>query len=376
MTNRSKRRRVCHISSVHRPEDNRVHYKECASLAEAGWDVTLIVPHAERARSAPGVSLVSVPAPQSRTKRILYTTRQVIRAAMALHPDIIHFHDPELLPWLALLRPKGVKLIYDVHEDAAATVEYKGYIPRGFRRPLARALRWIEWRGIERMDGVVAATPFIGSLMTRGATPVSVVQNFPRLEEIPAIASVERNSARRVIYVGRITEPRGAFNMLSMLERLPSDVRLDLVGDYAPAVLESRLREHPAWARVDAHGYQDRPKVAELTARASVGLILLHPERNYLDSYPTKLFEYMAASLPVVASDFPLWRSIVDDAGCGLLVDPMDPIACAAAVARLLDDHAVACEMGRSGRSAVEGKFNWGEEAVKLARFYDEVLSG
>src|SRR3546814_3897042 len=76
--------------------------------------------------------------------------------------------------------------------------------------------------------------------------------------------------------------------------------------------------------------------LAEEMAQARAGLVLLHPTNNYLVIRPNKLFEYMAAGLPVIASDFGHWREVVEPAGCGLLVNPTDTRAIARAIEHLI----------------------------------------
>ena len=160
--------------------------------------------------------------------------------------------------------------------------------------------------------------------------------------------------------------------MVAAMECLPAQLgaELELVGTFSPAPLEGALGLEEAWSRVVYHGRQERDGVAAALSRARVGLVVLQPRPNYLEALPVKLFEYMAAGIPCVASDFPLWREIIETAQCGLLVDPGDPEAIAAAVAWLLENESDAREMGQRGREAVENVYNWEGEARRLVDLY------
>lgn len=368
------RPRVVHVTTVHRVGDPRIHRKECASLAAAGWDVRLVASDRSDAPASPGVQVTRLRTPASRLWRAVRGAHAAIQVATRQQPDIIHVHDPELLPHL--LRVRGPALVYDAHEDLGASVAYKHYVPAALRPLVAAASELAEHAMIPRLSGVVAATPHIGERLATLGVRTVVVQNFPRLDEFGrAERSATADDGRRLAYVGGISERRGARVMLDLLGMLRGDVTLDLAGECSPAALRADLERHPAWGRVRDHGFIDRAAVANLLADATVGLLLLLPERNYVNAYPTKLFEYMAMGVPVVASDFPLWRSIVETAGCGLLVDPEDPAAGAAAVQRLLDDPALARSMGERGRRMVVERFNWQQESLKLLRFYDDLLA-
>jgi glycosyltransferase involved in cell wall biosynthesis len=119
---------------------------------------------------------------------------------------------------------------------------------------------------------------------------------------------------------------------------------------------------------------QSREQVAALLGRVQAGLVLFHPAPNNVRAQPNKLFEYMSAGVPVIASDFPLWREVVEGEGCGLLVDPFNAVEVAEAVAHILGHPEEAEAMGRRGRAAVEQRFNWAREEATLVRLYRDVL--
>jgi glycosyltransferase involved in cell wall biosynthesis len=117
-------------------------------------------------------------------------------------------------------------------------------------------------------------------------------------------------------------------------------------------------------------GVLDRRGVAEVLGRSVAGLVTLHPLVNYLDALPIKMFEYMSAGIPVIASDFVLWREIVQDGGCGLCVDPLKPNEIANAIDYLVTHPDEARRLGQNGRRAVVERYNWTVEEGKLLAFY------
>lgn len=374
----TRTRKVVHLTSVHEPGDLRIRLKECAAAAAAGWSVVLVAPADADASAADGVQLRAVPRPVARWRRMLQTTWQVYQVARAEPADLYQFHDAELMPWALLLRWSGRRVVYDAHEDLAGTIGYKEYLSRPFRWVLGRVVGGIERFVVARCSAVVAATPHIGESVGRSGVPVTVVQNFPRLEEL-ALGTAPRPYQERapgVLYLGAISRQRGAKEMVEAVRRLSHrpDVRLHVAGRWAPSSLREELAAGPGWDQVVDHGFLGRAGVMTLLGTCRIGVVTIWPERNYLLSYATKMFEYMAAGLPVVASDFPLWRQIIEETDCGLVVDPRDPTAIAAAIDRLLADPAAAERMGARGRAAVLARYNWAAEARKLLELYDALV--
>lgn len=159
--------------------------------------------------------------------------------------------------------------------------------------------------------------------------------------------------------------------MVKGMDLLPSDLqaRLVLIGDIEPDLL-SELRVTRGWTSVDYRGWIDRVELSSALASSRAGLVVLHPEPNYVAARPTKLFEYMAAGLPVIASDFPIWRQFIDSVGCGLLVNPLDPGSIASAISWVLSHPKEAQEMGERGYTAVQRVYNWERESNRLVKLY------
>lgn len=364
---------VVHLTSAHHPFDVRIFHKECKSLAMAGYDVTLIVPRAEGDVRREGIKVCAVTPPRNRFERMTRTIWEVYEAAVRENGEIYHFHDPELMPACALLRARGKRVIYDVHEDHSSDVSGKQWIPALLRGPISVAVRACELTFTRAFDRVIAVTPTIARKFPAGKT--RLVQNFPWTHEFACsnhLPYEEREA--NAVYVGGLSDDRGLREMRRAVELAAKEipVRLVIAGQVNPGAKAEFERDRESQL-VEYKGLLGRSQVAELLARARVGLVMFHPLGNYLNAQPNKLFEYMAAGLPVVASDFPLWRKIVRSAECGLLADPLNPAAIAEALVWLFRHPAQAAEMGLNGRRAVAENYNWEQEANCLLATYAEL---
>jgi len=365
--------KVCILTSAHPVFDVRIFHKECKTLVRAGYDVTLVAGHSE-SLSVDGVTIKAVTPAKGRFERWFRTTFAVYRAAVKIDADIYHFHDPELIPAGLLLRARGKKVIYDMHENLPATVPYKPYVPKWLQPPLAKALGIGESLAVRRFSGLIAASPEISERYTAHPN-LSIVQNYPLREEFPEGDGTQEQS-NYVVYVGlRITRARGAVEMVRAIDLVPEalGVRLKLVGTIEPGDLVDELEAMPGWALTEYVGPLGRGGVSEATRSAMAGLVVLHPEPNYVNSHPVKLFEYMCAGIPVIASDFPVFRRIIEQAQCGIIVDSLSPAKIAKAIEFLAAHPEEARAMGARGRLAVNNRYNWQHEEQVLLGMYNRM---
>jgi glycosyltransferase involved in cell wall biosynthesis len=362
--------RIAHLTSAHPRDDVRIRLKECQSLVNAGHDVTLLVADGLGSEVVQGLSIVDIGRPTGRLQRMLLTPRRMLARARGLQVDVCHLHDPELLPIATALRRSGKRVVFDAHEDVPKQILAKHYLPPMVRRTISRVFAAYERHVCARLDGVVAATPTIRDKFLPIHPRTVDINNFPLPGELDSISADARTGAE-VCYIGGIASIRGAHEMVAAMGLCNHPgASLNLVGTFSEASLESQLRAMAAWKHVVAWGQLDRAGVREVLARSRVGLVTLHPTANYVESLPIKMFEYMAAGVAVVASDFPLWRSIVSEAECGVCVDPMDAKAIAATIDALLADPTRTSRLGENGRRAITDRFNWRIEEGKLLDFY------
>ena len=369
-------RRSVHLATTHRAGDVRIFQKECRTLRQYGYEVHFIVPHPKDER-IDGIEIKGVPIPRSGKERMTRTTWAVYRRAFEEPADaVFHLHDSDLVGIGLLLKQRGRTVIYDAHEDTPKQMYYQHWLPRPLR-PLAA----LGYGGLERLagrsfDAIIAAEPENARRFPPAKT--TLVRNFPIVDEL--IPETELPYAERpplVSYVGNVTLVRGLREMMAAVARVerPPAVRLALGGGFNPSALADEVEAFPGADRTDVLGYLARPDVRDLLGRSRVGIVVLHPVRKYREAYPTKLFEYMAAGVPVISSDFPVWRAFVEEAECGLVVDPLDVDAIAGAIQWLLDHPAEAEAMGERGRQAVRERYAWRGEAEQLLECYRRLPS-
>jgi len=362
--------KIVHLTSAHPRNDIRIFVKQCRTLAAHGHDVTLVVADGEGNARVDGVAIVDVGWLPGRLNRIVKTTRRVFEQAVALDAQIYQFHDPELIPAGLGLKNLGKTVIFDSHEDVARQLVGKPYLGPVARRLLPAMFSAYARFACSRFDGVIAATPFIRNLFL-AINPVTVdINNFPILDEFDG-TQARTPKRNQVCYVGALSAIRGICQLVQATSLLQSGARLHLAGRFPDPRAQARLKADPGWQNVVELGVLDRPGVRSLMSHSIAGIVTLLPLPNYIDALPTKMFEYMAAGIPVIASDFPLWRRIVEGSRCGLCVDPHDPAAIAAAIDYLATHPDVAASMGENGRRAIARQYNWGIEARKLIDFYE-----
>jgi glycosyltransferase involved in cell wall biosynthesis len=335
--------------------------------------VSLVVADGRGYEVRDGVEIVDAGCCAGRLHRMSVGAWRVYRSALALQGDLYQLHDPELLPMGLLLKRRGKQVVFDAHEDVPLQLLCKPYLVQPLRRIFASAYFWLQKVTAHRFDGIVAATPSIASRFRPYNSATTCICNYPLLAEFQAPTPWDER-VDTVCYLGDITAIRGAHEMVRAIGQVRGATRLNLAGPASAPELFGQLQREPGWQRVNALGQVDRKGVCRLLAQSRAGLVTLHPTANYLDSLPIKMFEYMAAGIPVIASDFPAWRAIIDTFQCGLCVDPLDPDAIADAIDSLNANPLAAQGMGANGRAAVLSHFHWEREFRSLLALYAKIL--
>ncbi len=367
--------KVCHVTCVHGKEDVRIFWKECCSLARAGYDVSLVQQGESYEKN--GVHLVGFgPIASSRIRRMLQTARRAYEKALEVDADLYHLHDPELLPYAIKLKRRGKKVIFDSHERYTEQLREKSYLPSWCAGMVAEAYGWYERHVLSHIDAVIfpctmgGVNPF-EKLCARSA----IISNAAILDELftQTDTAIEKCS-NQICYIGGLTYARGITYLVQAAHK--ANARLALAGAFSPKEYEQELRAMDAFSSVDFKGLLDRTAVAKLLKQSVAGVCTLLNEGQYykIDTFGIKVFEYLSVGLPVILSDSPYNKAMVSEYRFGICVDPTDVEAISQAIVYLLDHPEEARQMGENGRKAVEHVFNWNAEEKKLFALYEDIV--
>jgi len=368
---------ICILTTVHPAFDVRIFHKEAKTLNKAGYDVTLIAQH-DKYEIVDGIKIIALPKPKNRCVRMTKTVWLAYWKALKIDADIYHFHDPELMPIAWLLKLHGKKVIYDMHESLPKQIKNKPWI-NSWCRNFISILAFYGERFL------LIGTPLIfAEYSYRKDYPwvrkYIIVLNMPLLTQLlPFKGDTGETQSFSIGYLGRVMTERGVLTVIEALKILKIqgiEPRFECIGYAEKSDLEQLLKlcEEYNLHDVNFHGYLPADKGWHIIGQCAIGLAVLHPVPNYIESYPTKIFEYMAMELPVIASNFPLYQEIVEGAECGICVDPLNPEEIAKAIQFILEHSAEAKQMGKNGRRAVKERYNWRFEEKKLLGLYNKIM--
>ena len=380
----NKKLKIIHLTSAHPRYDTRIYVKMCSSLANQGHDVSLIVADGKGDEIKGGVKIYDVGLVTNRFYRFFFTILKVYTKAIKLNAKVYHFHDPELLliSWMLKLNSQA-KIIYDVHENVKKDILGKAWIPLFFRRFISDLFVLTEKLALKFIDYIIIAEDSYVENYKNSNNVVSV-RNYPiiglRNKNI-TLKNIKDDSHLNILYVGGVTKIRGAIELIESLNFLLlagyKNIKLKLIGpiyiDFKNELFEL-INKYRLNSYVSIPGVISHKKVYDELERAHIGLSILHPDPNFIESIPTKLYEYMSVGIPVIASNFTLWKKIIDMHNCGICVNPLNPKDIAEAIIYIIDNPIKSMKMGANGIAPVEDLYNWEKESLKLIKIYDEIL--
>jgi len=366
-------KKVCHISTVHTRDDTRIFQKECISLQENGYDVSFLIADGFGDEIQKNINIYDIGKASNKFSRMFLSVPKMLKKALVLKQDLYHFHDPELIPIGLILKLFGKKVIYDIHEDVPVDIMTKEWISEPLRKIIATVFKIFENRSLKFFDATITVAEHMNVRYKKYNNYAYIVRNFPLLSEFPDEVASFENRNKQICYVGSITAVRGAFAMVRAAEDLKYPFFLG--GDIRGEQLKKDLELEKGWNNINYIGRLSRSQVADIMSKSMIGLALIQNDDNLANGYPVKLFEYMASGLPVIVSDFPKWREIVESTKSGIVVDQFNKDEIVTAIKKIIEDVALAEEYGKNGRNAVETLYSWNAEEKVLLEVYEKLFT-
>jgi glycosyltransferase involved in cell wall biosynthesis len=371
--------KVCILTVVHRTFDTRIFYKEARSLAKAGYDVTLIAPH-DKVEIVDGIRIIPLSKPKNRIERMTKIGWMIFKLALKEQADIYHFHDPELIPLGLFLKVSGKKVVMDIHEDYKAQIQGKSWIPRPLRRIFSFLVRVFEKIGVIAFDGVVTTDEALAKQFSHRKASGFIIsaENYPIISSELRVLDIikARYEERRILFLGGISDTRCTREFITALEilnGLPFEAWIG--GNIIDEKLLHSLKGSSSWNKVKFLGRVPVSEVTNLMLNSSIAINLYSNQPNHYSLRSNRLFESLAAGLPVIVSNFPMSKAFVERNNCGIAVNPENSEEIASAINELLLNPDRCMRLGLNGRDAVFKNYDWESQAVKIIELYNNIAN-
>ena len=383
----NNRLKVCFLSTIRIPT-SRLVTRQCAAVAKSGASVTLIAPLRLQAECS-DIKLRYFPCAKGAIGRLI-SSPLALAAALRERADVYHVHSLPLIFCAIILKLLFQKrVVYDIYEDFPSMMLMKRSLPYQVKNMLSRGIFLAESVACRMLDAIVSADPAVLRMYATNRNRTDegaarrVFYNFPAQWFLAAGESERLRVPKQydIVYSGGMSERTG---MIVLLEAVMLMVRRGL----NPKVLMFGYADEPAFlasfkTMADDRGVagcfeilgRARPfDMPPMLCRARVGVVPFQPIPKFLKNIPTKMFEYWACGLPVVASDLPTTRLFLRNGEFGYLVKPNDPAGFADALERLLLDPPSLERMGANARNAVKRRLNAASEEARLLRLYATIV--
>ena len=366
--------KICHLSTVHFALDTRIFYRMCRSLSEE-YEVHLLAVHPQN-ELREGVHIHAFRRFHSRKRRIAIGWLLAFFRAIAINARIYHLHDPELIPCGLLLRLLGKKVILDIHENIAEDIFDKPWIRNQQR--IYRVFHFFERLACKYFYIILAETSYERRYKKLAKQCVTVL-NFCETDFFKPFVKTSGRKGLNLFYIGIVLENRGILQIIDAMRALQLEgynPHFHCVGELY-SDLERKILALSYYPEIEPnlhfHGRMPLEQGYAMSMDMDIGLCIIWPMSNSIESYPTKLFEYMSVGLPIVCSGFELYRQVVEGHHCGTCVDPMDSLDLKNAIKAIHTDVEKSELMSKSGPPAVLENYNWESQKPVLSGVYREL---
>lgn len=365
-----KDKKVCHITSIHGRYDPRIFHKQCVSLAKNNYDVTLVVNDDKSDEIVEGVKIISTGSkPKNRAERFLKSRKLIFNRAIEVNADIYQLHDPDLLPMGNKLKRMGKKVIFDSHEDVPRQIIDKGWLPKPIRGIISKLYEIYEKNSVKKYNAVISVTPHIVERFKKINKNAIMLTNYPIIDKDNE--NNKSNPELAICFAGGVGAHYHHEEIIRAMENIEG-LKYILAGPTHSNYINS-LSALPAWNRVEFLGKIPYFQVKNIYKRSIAGMAVHYSNQVKVEGSlgGVKLFEFMEAKLPVICTDYRLWKEIIEGNNCGICVDPKSVKEIENAIRYIIDNPEKARVMGENGRRAVLEKYNWGTQEKVLLGLYE-----
>lgn len=372
--------KICHVISGYFRNDARVFHRQCKSLQKQNNEVVILSNDGGRNEKLDGIEIFSCNVfLKKRIFVLLFATFQFFFSAKKINADIYQFHSPELIFLGLYFKLIGKKVIYDAHEDLPRHIlekEWLLWMPTFLRKFISLATEQYLFWALKKYDRVITPHHHVLELFKKNGIECTLVANFPIIKNKKNFLLDDYLIRKKVIcYTGTVYSYSNQEEILEAISDL-KDVRYKIVGFFDEAHLNS-LSSHKAFNQLDFSERIPWERLSEFYEMTSVGIVVYDYKLNLggnLGSYGSnKLFEYMEAGLPLVCTDYKLWKEIIDEYKCGIYVKPGNVSEIKNAISFLLENKELAYKYGQNGRRAVEEKFNWSLHQKEYLKIFQNI---
>ncbi len=359
--------KVCHVTSVHRRYDGRIFQKECTSLAKK-YDVSLLCVDDKEDEIVNNVKIFHQNIVyKGKFDRIFHSSNKLLERVLEINADVYHLHDPELMLLGKKLIKKGKLVIFDSHEDYPGVIISKTWIPKLLRKVITWLYKGFEKRTLRKFNAVITATPHVQERLVKINKNTFMVTNFPILYDVK-----KESFDNYLCFAGGLTPQWSHKEIIESLKDI--NTKYKIAGKKDEKYFQV-LENLDNYKKVEYLGFLNKDEVQELYAHASIGMAICKESANVNwhqgNLANTKLFEYMAAGVPVICSDFVLWKKIVEEDNCGIAVDINNIDEINAAIKKLIGNKKLLQEMSKNGIKAAKEKYNWNSQEKQLYKVYN-----
>lgn len=372
---------VCQIATTQSRYDSRILFKQSASLVEAGFQVTIISADIIPEENYQGINIIPLDfVPKNRFQRFFKLYKPLLKKALDVNADIYQINGPENFKLALKLKKMGKKVVFDSREDHPANISEKKWIPLGFRKVVSYWYEDYEKRVLYKMDAVLTVTTYIYDRLKKINSNTHMITNYPIVGDDDNVPC-EKIQEDAVCFVGTMSPVDKHDNVIKALSKTENTKYLIAYTEESKYLNELRLLSKSLFTRddrVELVSSMPHSELPKFHSRAKAGIAI----RSYAANYGykegslgiIKFFDYLASGLPVICTDFKVWKDIIDEYNCGIYVNPYSVDEIAGAINFINNNPEKLKEMAKNARRAAVEKYNWKSQKTIYVKVYEDLI--